>query len=250
MMLAGSEPSRFAFTYLIALARANLLIRSRCVEITFACTFERAIALSCRKNARLTDDRLPGGQALGKIIDYKFGVDGSTGLAIGSVTIGCAIGYGGAIQEQSGEPTYAAPGYMAAGYQRYANSAMVLPAGDVSYARPIDAPNDDGLTFPLSKGQATVREQIHGSAEAQADLIRASFPVDVEVNSAQPQNADEQNRIAGLQSRTTTEILKDNAVWYDLELKPVADMSFETAYDIEVSVLKVPKMIDLEAGSA
>jgi hypothetical protein len=35
MMLAGSEPSRFAFTYLIALARANLLIRSRCVEITF-----------------------------------------------------------------------------------------------------------------------------------------------------------------------------------------------------------------------
>ena len=39
--------------YLIALARANLLIRSRCVEITFACTFERAIELSCRKNARL-----------------------------------------------------------------------------------------------------------------------------------------------------------------------------------------------------
>ena len=194
--------------YLIALARAHLLIRSRCVEITFACSFERAVALSCRKNARLFDARLPGGQALGKIIAYKFGVDGGNGLAIGSVTVGCAIGYGGAIQEQPGEPTYAAEGYMAAGYQAYANREIALPASDVSYAPPIDAPNDDGLVFPLSKRQAVVREQVHGSADAQADAIRASFPIDVEVNNAQPQNVNEQNRIAALQSQTTTEILK------------------------------------------
>jgi len=236
--------------YLIALARAHLLIRSRCVEVTFACTFERAVALTCRKNARLFDERLPGGQALGKIIAYKFGVDGGNGLAIGSITIGCAIGYGGAVQEQPGEPTYAAEGYMAAGYQAYANREIALPASDVSYAPPIDAPNDDGLTFPLSKRQAVVREQVHGSAEVQADAIRASFPIDVEVNNAQPQNVNEQNRIAALQSQTTTEILKNNSVWYDLELKPVAGMSFETAYDIAVSELKVPKMIDLEAASS
>jgi hypothetical protein len=239
----------WSLEYLIALARANLLIRSRAVEITFDCTFERAVALSCRKNARLFDDHLPGEQALGKIIDYKFGVDGSTGLAIGSVTIGCAIGYGGAIEDQPGEPTYAGPGYMAAGYQAYFNREIALPASDVSYAPPIDAPNDDGLVFPLSKARATVREQIHGSADAQAEAILASFPIDVEVNNAQPRNVNEQNRIAALQSQTTTEILKDNSVWYDLELKPVAGMSFETAYDIAVSKLKVPKMIDLEAAS-
>ncbi len=236
--------------YLIALARANLLIRSRCVEITFACTFERAIVLSCRKNARLFDDRLPGGQALGKIIDYKFSVDGSTGLAIGSVTIGCAIGFGGAIEEQMGDPTYAAPGYMARGYQRYANRTIVLPAGDVSYTLPNDAPNDDGLTFPLTKRQAVVREEIHGSVDAQADAIRASFPVDVEVDSANPQTIAEQDDLEKLQLLTTTEILKDNSVWYDLELKPVTGASFEAAYDIEVSVLKVPKMIDLEAAAS
>jgi hypothetical protein len=240
----------WSLEYLIALARAHLLIRSRCVEITFACTFERAVALTCRKNAQVFDERLPGGQALGKIIDYKFSVDGSTGLAIGSVTIGCAIGYGGAIQEQPGEPTYGAEGYMVAGYQAYANREIVLPAGDVSYTPPIDAPNDDELTFPLTKRQAVVREQVHGSADAQADAIRASFPIDVEVNNAQPQNVDEQNRIAALQTQTTTEILKTNSVWYDLELKPVAGMSFETAYDIAVSELKVLKMIDLEAASA
>jgi hypothetical protein len=245
-----TDRGQWSLEYLIALARAHLLIRSRCVEIAFACTFERAVALSCRKNARLFDNRLPGGQALGKIIDYKFGVDGGNGLAIGSVTIGCAIGYGGAVQEQPGEPTYAAPGYMAVGYQAYANREVALPASDVSYAPPIDAANDDGLVFPLSKRQAVVREQVHGSADAQGGAIEASFPIDIEVNNAQPQNVNEQNRIAALQSQTTTEILKGNAVWYDLELKPVAGMSFETAYDIAVSQLRVPKMIDLEAASS
>ena len=154
------------------------------------------------------------------------------------------------MQEQPGEPTYAAEGYMARGYQAYANVEIALPASDVSYAPPIDAPNDDGLTFPLSKRQAAVREQVHGSADAQGGAIEASFPIDIEVNNAQPQNVNEQNRIAALQSQTTTEILKGNAVWYDLELKPVAGMSFETAYDIAVSELKVPKMIDLEAASS
>jgi hypothetical protein len=240
----------WSLEYLIALARAHLLIRSRVIEITFACTFERAIALSCRKNARVFDDRLPGGQALGKIIDYRFGVDGGNGLALGSMTIGCAIGYGGAVQEQPGEPSYAEPGYMARGYQAYRNVEIALPASDVRYAPPIDAPNDDGLVFPLSKGRATVREQVHGSAEAQAGAILASFSADIEVNNAQPRNVDEQNRIAALQSQTTSEILKGNSVWYDLELKPVSGMSFETGYDIAVSQLKVPKMIDLEAASS
>ena len=235
--------------YLIALARANLLIRSRCVEITFACTFERAIELSCRKNARLADDRLPGGQALGKIINYKFGLDGSTGLAIGSVTIGCAIGRGGTVENIAGEPSYAAPGYMAPGYQVYSGRRVVFPASDVGYSPPDDATNDDGLTFPLTKDQAVVREQIHGSSAAQADAIRASFYADIEVDKAEPQSVDEQDRLAALQLQTTTEILKSNAVWYDLELRPVAGMSFETAYDLTVTQLHVPKMIDLEAGS-
>jgi len=236
--------------YLIALARANLLIRSRCVEIAFDCTFERAINLSCRKNARVDDDRLPGGMGVGKIIKYKFGVDGATGVASGSVTIGCAIGYGGSIAEEPGEPTYAAAGYMAPGYQRYANRTIVLPAGDISYVVPADAVNDDGLIFPLTKARATVKEQIHGDSFTQADLIRASYAADIEVDAANPQTADEFDALAALQTKTTTAVLKDNPVWYELELRPVTGASFETAYDIETSVLKVPKMIDLEAAAS
>src|SRR5262249_10861028 len=41
--------------YLICLARAHLLLRSRAVEVTFECAFERAVELSCRKNARVFD---------------------------------------------------------------------------------------------------------------------------------------------------------------------------------------------------
>jgi hypothetical protein len=68
--------------------------------------FERAIELSCRKNARVFDPRLPGRSAIGKIIKYGFSADGDSGKLIGTVTIGCAIGFGGAITEVPGTPTY------------------------------------------------------------------------------------------------------------------------------------------------
>src|SRR6185369_12962582 len=103
--------------YLICLARAHLILRSRAVEVTFECSFERAIGLSCRKNARVFDGRLPGGSAIGKIIKYGFSVDGDSGKLIGTVTIGCAIGFGNPITGSLGSPTYVEDGYVGAGYQ-------------------------------------------------------------------------------------------------------------------------------------
>ena len=146
----------WSLEYLIAMARANLLIRSRAVEVGFDCTFARAVNLSCRKNARLEDDRLPGGAALGKIIGYSFGVSGSTGLASGTVKIGCAIGHAGLIAAAPGDPSYVEAGYVAAGYQAYYNTVSVLPESDVGYTVPVDAPADDGLVFPLTKRAAVV----------------------------------------------------------------------------------------------
>ena len=236
--------------YLIALARANLLIRARAVEVTFACTFAKAATLSCRKNARLTDDRLPGGQAVGKIIKYSFGIDGSSGLAIGSVTMGCAIGYGGTVDASAGDPLYVEDGYVAAGYQARAGQIVAFPAGDVAYTVPTDAPADDGLVFPLSKGQVVVTEAIHGSLAEQESVIQAAFVYDrLVANTGDPVGADDQALIAQQTTLTAAEALKNAPIWYELELKPVADMSFETAFDIEVSELQVAKMIDLEAAS-
>ena len=75
--------------------------------------------LSCRKNALLYDGRLPGGQAIGKVITYSFSANGDTGELIGNVTIGCAIGYGGAVTEVPGYPIYADEDYVDNGYQEY-----------------------------------------------------------------------------------------------------------------------------------
>ena len=53
--------------YLLCLARAHLILRSRAVEVTFECSFERAIDLSCRKNARVFDGRLAASKAGGEL---------------------------------------------------------------------------------------------------------------------------------------------------------------------------------------
>src|SRR4051812_13571334 len=124
--------------YLICLARAHLILRSRAVEVTFECAFERATELSCRKNARIFDPRLPGGNALGKIVWYGFSADGDSGKLIGTITIGCAIGFGGAVAETPGDPTYVAEDYVDLGYQFYQDQIQVLPAGDVGYSVPLD----------------------------------------------------------------------------------------------------------------
>lgn len=240
----------WSLEYLVALARANLLIKARAVEVEFDIPFARAVHLSCRKNARLMDDRLPGGTALGKVISYSFGMDGTTGLASGSVTIGCAIGYDGEIAEAPGEPTYAAPGYVGPGYQAYSGAVAVLPLSDVGYTIPIDAPADDGLIFPLTKSAAVVQEAISGYYQEQEAVIEAAFPYDQFIAQAEATSAEQQAKIAQATALSVTEALKSSPVSYTLELRPVAGMSFETEFDIEVSELKVPKMIDLEAPSS
>ena len=44
-------------------------------------------------------------QAIGKVTSYAFSADGGTGALTGLITIGCAVGYGGAIAQEDGDPT-------------------------------------------------------------------------------------------------------------------------------------------------
>lgn len=219
--------------YLIALARSNLLIRSRAVEVEFQCRFERAVTLSCRKNARLFDHRLPGGEALGKIIKYSFGVNGNTGIVIGSVTIGCAIGYGGAISPVVGTPNYVNTGYVNVGYQTYSDQIVVLAGGDVGYTIPIDAPNDDGIEFQggVIKGDVVTYYQVHNPYTTQGPGIVAH------IGGATTADARE----------AAQNYLKTIPTQVEIHLKPLDGGPFETAYDIDLSDLEIPKMIDLEA---
>jgi hypothetical protein len=54
--------------YLIALCRARLLSRARAVEVSFRTTFAIGRALSLRHSVSLSDPRLPGGIATGKVV--------------------------------------------------------------------------------------------------------------------------------------------------------------------------------------
>ena len=222
--------------YLIALARAHLLMRSRAVEIEFGCRFERAIALSCRKNARIFDRRLPGGQAVGKIISYAFSVDGGTGALIGSVTIGCAVGYGGAISEVDGDPTYVDDDYVESDYQAHGGNVVVLGPGDVGYSVPIDAVNDDGLNLlgGLRPADVISNYAVVSDAAVQAGAVGAGIAIGAGAKDA---------------AESVKNVLKGIPTTLQFDLKPVTGGSFENEYDIDVSALKVPAMIDLEAAS-
>ncbi len=221
--------------YLICLARAHLILRSRAVEVTFECAFERATELSCRKNARVFDGRLPGSNAVGKVIKYGFSADGDSGKLIGTVTIGCAIGFGGAISESPGAPTYVEDGYVALGYQFYDGQIEVLAASDVGYTVPIDAPTDDGLGFPLTRVPFLAEPQFHS-----VDLSAGIFEGTVDLS-----NPD------GAQAAKTAidAIIKSKRCHLDFTIAPVNGQTFDNSYDITLTDLVVPKMIDLEATS-
>lgn len=204
--------------YLIAIARAKLLSRSRVVEISFECNYYKAVELSCRNNVLVLDDRLPGGQALGKVTSYGFGVDGSSGRLKGQATIMCAVGYGNAISTSTGDPLYVETGYVEIGYQQYENVIVALAAGDTAYAPPIEVANDDGLTFPLTRAQAVVSEE---------KVIN---------DTVEPTEGDEApSKVSG--------------TFYRVTLRPVTNGPFENEYAIIVSDLVMPKQIDLEAAA-
>jgi hypothetical protein len=246
------DRGRQSLEYLILLARATLLLRARAVEVEFGCRFERAIALSCRMNAVLHDDRLPGHQALGKIVKYSFSANGDTGELIGSLTMGCAIGYGGAVDTVAGTPDYVADGYVAADYQVCLGQIVVLPGGDVGYGPPIDVATDDNLVFPLTNSQVVVTSEMHGDLAAQRAAIEASFQADISIAQlaeSPSQSIEAQKAAQALQAKSTDAILKANSIWYELVLKPVTGGPFVAEYAVALTDLEAPKMIDLEAAS-
>jgi hypothetical protein len=161
--------------------------------------------------------------------------NGATGALIGSVTIGCAVGYGGAISEVAGDPTYV-DDYVEDDYQAYEGNVVVLGPGDVGYSVPIDDVNDDGLDLLGGLRLADVMSNyaVANNAAAQAGAVGASIAIG-----------------AGAQgvAEAVKNALKVVPTKLQFTLKPVTGGPFESDYDIDVSALKVPAMINLEAAS-
>jgi len=134
--------------YLIALASHRLLVRARAVNISMEVPFSKFSLLSCRKSLTVVDERLPGGQATGKIVGIGLALDGSTGKMTTTVTVASTIGKGNALPDPAaGTPTYVEDDVIDPGVQQYVGSGVVAIPAAVSYDAFTADIDDDGYNF-------------------------------------------------------------------------------------------------------
>jgi hypothetical protein len=217
---------RQSLEFLICLARKAILERGRAISVTFAAPFSAGLALSCRKNARIADRRIPGGEAVGKIIGYS--LTAADGQMLATVTIGCSIGNGNTVEISDGTPSYVGEGYVDEGYQIYDGQTYTPVAGEVTYEEfGSISPNDDGIDFfVMSPATLVIQTTIINPLPTQRSVLNAFMP---DINAA----VDALNQVF-------TEV--------DSDLKVLKGGPFITDYPITVSALQVPKTIDLEAA--
>ncbi|WP_424363605.1 hypothetical protein [Methylocystis parvus] len=241
--------------YVLNKSSRLLIERARCVETTLVCPFHVAPLVSLRKNATAPAPTLPGHQVTGKIISYEMTGDGQSGEFLVNMTLASSIGNGGSESAEDGVGVYAEPGVFAPGVQSTAGGVVTIDDA-VGYTPPSPAPNDDGLTFPLTAGQAVARAQWIGSAALQASALRASLRyIIAAANPTPPLNVDgmsipefDSNRfIASRGPSTVDAALSGLAIKFALDLRPVTEQSFTTSYRVQTTNLRVPKMIDIAA---
>jgi hypothetical protein len=236
--------------YLICLARAQLLARARTVDIEFEVPGELAVelGLSCRKSLVLTDRRLPGGEAGGKIKGYQISMNGDSGVFVGHITLACSIGKGGTVTEAHGSPSYVEDGYVEDGYQRREGQFVMPFPGEVNYASQEGLPpNDDGVDFfRMTAGRCVglfAHSQGLGAQVAALDTLTVTTAgglAQIEPG-VFPKRADSPEAVFKL--------LDAVADRYALSMVPVTGGPFETDYVVPVSDLKIPRTINLEAES-
>ena len=218
---------------------------------------------------------------LGKVIAYKFSINvQGPGVLRGSVTIGAAVGNGNAITVSPGAPVYV-DGVFDDGVVQADADAIIAAGPDVSvsYTRPLDAPNDDGIVFPITdQSQVAIKNVFYtgtppGAAQTMGDTtFLFQNKIDLNTNSLGGveqelfiEYIDIPNGFTPVQIPTDMKVAP--AYWgapshytinklmffpvtqYYGELKPLQGMNFSTEYFIATSPLMVQKMIDLEGIS-
>lgn len=188
-----TDDGKAAAQYFVARGRAALLDRARGVRIPFECDYDKGVLeVTTRKSATLSDPRLPGGTAQGKIVAWREAGNGDDGLFTFGVNIAPCIGNGNAVAAAAGTPVYAAAGvYFADGVYQARTGQTILVAGDVTLADySTGAPNDDGVDL-LSLGPANAVKSVivtNGVTE-QRDLLAGTTFHDLTQASEALQNA-------------------------------------------------------------
>lgn len=219
--------------HLLLVARAHLISRSRAVEISFKMGFKDALRCrSLRKAVLIHDHRLPGGQAVGKIIGCALSLKGDSGAAEGTITIASCVGYGGSYTTSPGTPTYVDTGYMD-DTQEYKGQVVVTDTADIAWTIPDPSFFDDGLDFirGLNASNAVKLASITNTAAAQRAIILAS---------GEGPNTD--------QAKVST-ALKEAPTQITIQMKPMEGGPFQQEVVVSVSDLIIPQQINLEAPS-
>jgi hypothetical protein len=211
--------------HLICLARAKLLASARCVSVSFGTTFELGTQLSCRHDAQVIDDRLPNGQAGGKVVSYTLSCNGQTGALSANVSIACSIGRGAELPALEEGTASWSDGY-ADGYQ-FLEGASIMPVpGEVTYTDFFVPVVDDGVNFFDMTADTVVKSLVVNNGPlAQEEMLEDDdWPTPEDAAAA----------------------LNDIHTEVELELQSVVGGPFETNFTVEVSDLMVTQTINLE----
>lgn len=218
-----------SFEYLLLLARAKMRHRGRAVDVTIGMHFEDAVGITLRKNIQYLDYRLPGGACTGKVKRVTLSVSDIGMLA--KIVIGCSIGTGSTVSGSAGTGVYAAPGYMAAGYQVMTGEIASLITGEIAY-QTLDqfVVEDDGVDlFNMTSDTAVNFVTVTNGIKAQIDNLKqfqgATFAT---------------FGFPNFKRQLTTKV--------DLDLKPVTGSEFHTTFSPSVTPLALPRSINLEAA--
>lgn len=234
--LADARYSTFADTprgqqaveHLLMIARANLINRSRAVSVGVKMKdLVRSFDVTLRKALLVHDHRLPGGQAIGKITQYVLSY--ANGRPDASVTINCAVGYGGAVATSVGEDAYIDDDYVDDYYVRE-NVVNAVPSSDITYTIPNYEADDDGINFirGLSDGNAVLGLQIANGPRAQQQAL---------INMAG--GSPDMDAYGVVLQQLPTEV--------HLTMLPIGKGPYITTVPIDVSTLIIPQQINLEA---
>jgi hypothetical protein len=257
-----TERGTDSLNYLMALARANLWRRSRAVQVTERLTKDAALSLipdiTLRKNLDFTDPRLLGGNALGKIIAYRFALNGTTGAIDCTVTVGCAIGRGGEVTTIAGTPTYAEANVMGPDVQQFTGGTVLFDPSDpsVGYTPPLFLPNDDGVDFlttltaddlievPLSVENSPAVQLAHLSAKTGGFRTGGGLSPGGVFASPEAGRTAAQEAVKA-RAKLIEDALEEVPTAARFTLKSMTAV-FEAEQDITVTELKIPTMIELE----
>jgi hypothetical protein len=222
--------------WLIARARRDILLRARAVEVTAETDLLTGIDFSLRKNATVSDERIPGGEATGKIIAYELYGDTNSGQFGATVKLGCTIGQGNTVSAVAGTPDYAEEGVFEPGIQTYSGATIMPIPGSVTYDDFTVEPNDDGVNFfgmtpahvliPDSDGNLIT---VNGGQNEQEAILDVAF-------------YNDKKHVEAALNTIYTE--------FCINLVPLNTGPFETAVPVTVSQLMVPKTYDTEAASS